>query len=62
MSFSWRKLSPAFGAEVFNIALSEPLDDATVDTLQKAWYDTVTVFFVNPLGFHVLHGCDSFLA
>jgi taurine dioxygenase len=34
-----RPLSPALGIEITGIDLSQPMDDATFDAIQKLWYD-----------------------
>jgi taurine dioxygenase len=47
MSISVRKLSPALGAEICNVDLSEPLNEATLDAIEKAWYDHLILVFRN---------------
>ncbi|MBD2104033.1 TauD/TfdA family dioxygenase [Leptolyngbya sp. FACHB-261] len=47
MSLSIRKLSPALGAEIFDIDLSQPLSDITASAIEKAWYEHSILLFRN---------------
>jgi taurine dioxygenase len=44
-SFEVRPMSGALGAEILGIDLSQPLVDATVTALRKAWLDHLVLFF-----------------
>jgi taurine dioxygenase len=47
MSISVRRLSPAIGAEICDIDLSQPQSDATLDAIEKAWYEHLILVFRN---------------
>ena len=40
-----RPLSPALGAEILNVDLSEPFSDALFDSIRDCWHDNIVVLF-----------------
>jgi taurine dioxygenase len=40
-----RKLHPHIGAEILNVDLSRPLDDATLATIKRAWAESTVLVF-----------------
>jgi taurine dioxygenase len=40
-----RPLSPALGAEILNVDLSQPLSDALFDSIRDCWHDNIVVLF-----------------
>ena len=40
-----RPLSPALGAEILNVDLSEPVTDALFENIRDCWYDNAVVLF-----------------
>ncbi len=40
-----RPLSPALGAEILNVDLSEPMTDALFESIRDCWHDNIVVLF-----------------
>lgn len=47
MAFTTRPLTPAFGAELENVDLSQPLDDETTRGIREAWLRNKVLLFRN---------------
>ncbi|MFN4282120.1 MAG: TauD/TfdA dioxygenase family protein [Alphaproteobacteria bacterium] len=44
-SLGVRRLSPAIGAEISGVDLSQPLDDATFEAIHRVWLDNEVILF-----------------
>ena len=40
-----RKLAPAIGAEVLDVDLSQPMDDALFRDIERAWHEHCVLLF-----------------
>ncbi len=45
LSLALRRLSPAIGAEISGVDLSQPLDDATFQAIHRVWLDNEVIVF-----------------